>query len=243
MLLGQKVNAYHHGDLCFADLIEKLDTVPGLERLRFTSPHPRHMNERLIGLFGELGCLCESIHLPVQSGSSRTLERMGRRYTAEFYREVVNDLREKCPDIMISTDLIVGYPGETEEDFLKTIELLKDVRFSGVFSFKYSPRPGTVAAELSDDVEDEEKRCRLKLVHEVTTGIENEIRASFIGSTLEVLVEREGRFPNQYTGRARNSQIVNFMMPSGVKLEDVRGDLVEVEIVRSLPHCLEGALT
>ncbi len=243
MLLGQKVNAYKKGGVTFADLISRLDRISALERLRFTSPHPRHMTDALIDLFGHTRSLCESLHMPVQSGSNRTLERMGRRYTAEFYREVVSKLRRRCPEICISTDLIVGYPGETEEDFLETLRLLEDLRFAGAFSFKYSPRPGTPAADLRGDVSEQEKKERLARVHEVITRIDAEIRKSFIGKTLEVLVEREGRFEGQLTGRARNSQIVNFAAPTGVTLKEAKGTLMEVEVIRSMPHSLEGAMS
>ncbi len=240
VLLGQKVNAFREGEMSFAGLLKGLDGIPGLARLRFTSPHPRHMDSDLIDAFGELESLCESLHLPVQSGSDRVLRRMGRRYTSGFYRETVRALRERCSGMAISTDLIVGFPGETEDDFAETVRLLEDVRFAGVFSFKYSPRPGTEAAKLPDDVPDEEKRRRLAAVHEVITRIEQEVRAELVGARLEVLVEGSGRNEGQLTGRARNNQIVNFLSPSGATIKETRGKVVEVEVKRALPHCLEG---
>ncbi|MCP4604903.1 MAG: tRNA (N6-isopentenyl adenosine(37)-C2)-methylthiotransferase MiaB [Proteobacteria bacterium] len=242
MLLGQKVNSYKKDGMSFAGLLEKLDQIPGLERLRFTSPHPRHMDVDLIASFGKLKTLCESVHLPVQSGSSRVLERMGRRYTSEYYRDTVSALRKACPEILISTDLIVGFSGETEDEFNDTLRLLTDVRFSGVFSFKYSPRPGTMAAQLPDDVPEQVKRHRLAEVHEVVARIEQEVRSDLVGKKLKVLVDGTGRNAGQLTGRARNNQIVNFISTSSATINEMLGKLVEVEVVRALPHCLEGSL-
>jgi tRNA-2-methylthio-N6-dimethylallyladenosine synthase len=240
ILLGQKVNAYREEGLSFAGLLRKLDGLPGLHRLRFTSPHPRHMDAGLVELYGELETLCESIHLPAQSGSDRALKTMGRRYTAAQYRKIVEDLRKKCPEIAISTDLIVGFPGETEADFQETLRLIQDVRFAGVFSFKYSPRPGTEAAKAADDVPEHEKKRRLAEAHEVIAHVERAEKARLIGKRLEVLVEGEGRIPSQLSGRARNNQIINFSSSRSVKIDEVRGRFMEVEIVRALPHCLEG---
>ncbi len=243
MLLGQKVNSYSNDDLTFAGLLERLDRIPGLERIRFTSPHPRHMDSDLIEAYGRLGTLCESIHIPVQSGSDSVLSRMGRRYTADSYREIARALREACPQILISTDLIIGFPGETEADFMQTIQLLEDVRFAGVFSFKYSPRPGTKAARrFQDDVPDEEKRRRLAAAHEVIERLEQEARSAQVGKKLEVLVEGAGRNEGQLTGRARNSQIVNFLAANNATLEQMIGQFVNVEVVRALPHSLQGNL-
>ena len=242
MLLGQKVNVYSEGDLSFAGLLRRLDGISGLERIRFTSPHPRHMTDDLIACFGSMRTLCESIHLPVQSGSEKTLRSMGRRYTADFYREVTDKLKSACPEILISTDFIVGYPGETEADFEETIRLIEDVRFAGVFSFKYSARPQTVAAELVDDVTEEEKARRLARLHDVTGNVEREIKQRLVGTNHQVLVEGNGRNPGQLTGRARNNQIINFIPSSGAKLnsEGGVGQLIDVQVVRVLPHSLEG---
>lgn len=242
MLLGQKVNAYREGKLTFAGLLAKLDSIDGLERIRFTSPHPRHMDNDLIEAFGSLPTLCEAIHLPVQSGSDSTLKKMGRRYTADFYRNVAYSLKKSCPGIHISTDLIVGYPGETEDDFNQTVSLLEDVRFSGVFSFKYSPRPGTRAAALDDDVPPAEKQRRLEVIHSVIERIELEIRGELVGQTHTVLVEGPAKKAGQFVGRLRNNQIINFPPRTNATLRGVRGQLLEVEVVRALPHCLEGRL-
>lgn len=240
-LLGQKVNAYRRDGVDFVDLLERLDGMEGLWRLRFTSPHPRHMSPAVTGAFGRLGSLCESIHLPAQSGSDRTLSRMRRRYASAEYRDVIHRLREACPRIAISTDLIVGYPGETEEDFQATLQLIDDVRFSSAFSFKYSTRPGTPAARLEDDIPDQEKSRRLAEVHLRIEALEREWRASMVGETLEVLVEHTARMPGQVGGRARNNQIVNFTPPDA-SLEQLRGKLVQVEITHAHPHSLEGRM-
>ncbi len=239
-LLGQKVNAYQSGEVGFAELLRRLDSVEGLERLRFTSPHPRHMTPDVTSSFGRLRSLCESIHLPVQSGSSRILSRMGRRYNVEDYLLVVSKLREACPAIGISTDLIVGYPGETNEDFAETLALIDRVGFSGAFSFKYSPRPGTRAASLDDDVPQDEKVRRLDAVHERIENLERRWRGSMVGTKLEVLVTNEGRMPGQVSGRARNSQIVNFVPTDGSTIDDLVGRLVEVEVTAAHSHSLEG---
>ncbi len=239
-LLGQKVNAYRSGEAGFADLLRCLDSVEGLERLRFTSPHPRHMTSDVTSSFGKLRSLCESIHLPVQSGSNRILSGMGRRYNVEDYLLVVTRLREACPSIGISTDLIVGYPGETEEDFEETLALIDRVGFCGAFSFKYSPRPGTKAARLDDDVPADEKARRLDAVHERIENLERRWRRSMVGARLEILVASAGRMPGQVSGRARNSQIVNFVPTDGRTIKDLVGHFVEVEVTAAHPHSLEG---
>jgi tRNA-2-methylthio-N6-dimethylallyladenosine synthase len=239
-LLGQKVNAYRHGETGFVELLTRLDATPGLERLRFVSPHPRHMEPALVSLFGRLRTLCESIHLPLQSGSSTVLERMRRRYCAADYVEVIDGLRRSCPPIAITTDIIVGYPGESEAEFEETLQVIERSRFNGAFSFKYSPRPGTPAASLIDDVHPEEKMRRLELVHDRLARLEAEWRSSLLGNVLEVLVAHEGRMPGQIGGRARNGQIVNFAAPGGRGLLDLRGALAKVEVTAIHPHSLEG---
>jgi tRNA-2-methylthio-N6-dimethylallyladenosine synthase len=239
-LLGQKVNAYRHGTTRFVGLLERLDATPGLERLRFVSPHPRHMEPDLVAAFGRLRTLCESIHLPLQSGATSVLARMRRRYTAAEYVEVVDGLRRACPEIAITTDVIVGYPGETAAEFDETLAVIDRARFNGAFSFKYSPRPGTPAAALADDVPREEKERRLDAVHERIARLEGAWRASLLGQVLEVLVAHAGRMPGQIGGRARNGQIVNFAAPAGAPLDRLRGSLVDVRVTSVHPHSLEG---
>lgn len=242
-LLGQKVNGYKKGNTSFTDLLVLLDEIPGLERLRFTSPHPKHMTPALIEAFHSLGSVCESIHLPAQSGSDSVLQAMRRHYTSGYYRETASALRKACPEILISTDLIVGFPGETEADFQETLRLYEDVRFAGAFSFKYSPRPGTYAAEhMEDDVTEREKSRRLNVLHALIDRIELETRRSLVGEDLEILVEGPARKPDQLTGRARNNQIVNFSPPKGAIVDKWRGELVTLTITDAFPHCLQGSL-
>ncbi|MFO8072291.1 MAG: tRNA (N6-isopentenyl adenosine(37)-C2)-methylthiotransferase MiaB [Polyangia bacterium] len=240
VLLGQRVNAYRFGKVGFGDLLRRVDAVEGLWRCRFTSPHPGDMTSDVIEAQRELHTACEAIHLPVQAGSDRILGRMNRRYTRDRYLEIVDRLRRASPGIAFSTDLIVGFPGETDEDFADTIDLLERVRFAGAFSFKYSPRPGTPAAELPDDVEPREKTRRLHAAHEVIDRIAAQRREGLTGEVFEVLVEGAGRMCNQASGRARNNEIVNFSLPKDVNLEEARGSLWRVRVVRAHPHSLEG---
>lgn len=243
MLLGQTVNGYKKDGVTFAKLLSMLDDIPRLKRLRFTSPHPRHMTEELVESYGSLRTLCESIHLPVQAGSDRVLKAMRRGYTAEFVKDTARKLKARCPGFHITTDLIVGFPGETREDFEETLRLYEDVRFAGAFSFKYSPRPGTLAANsMADDVPPDEKSKRLDALHTVIDRIEAETKAALVGQSLEIMVEGPAKQAGQMTGRARNNQIVNTMLPDDAILEKRLGRLITVEITRALPHCLEGAL-
>lgn len=239
-LLGQKVNAYQVGDVTFASLLARIDQIDGLERLRFTSPHPRHMTPDVTSAFGQLRTLCESIHLPVQAGSNVTLKRMGRRYTREEYLDVVSRLRKASPKISISTDLIVGFPGETEADFKETLSLIREVGFTAAFSFKFSPRPFTQAQKMDDDVSEAEKSSRLARIHELVNAQESAFRAGLRNTVMEVLVEGKGRMPKQLSGRTRNYQIVNFVSPETI--EQAAGKLVNVKITQVNPNSLEGEL-
>ena len=237
-LLGQKVNAWQEGDQTFSNLLRRIDALAGLERLRFTSPHPRHMTPDVTNCFGQLRTLCESIHLPVQAGSNNTLKRMGRRYTREDYLDVVQRLKQSCPEISISTDLIIGYPGETDADFQETLSLIGEVGFTSAFSFKFSPRPFTPAEKLPDDVTEAVKSSRLFQVHDLVNRQEIDFRNSLRNSILEILVEGTGRMQNQLTGRARNYQIVNFVSEKPFK--DMVGKLVTVKVTEVHPNSLEG---
>ncbi|MCU0661762.1 MAG: tRNA (N6-isopentenyl adenosine(37)-C2)-methylthiotransferase MiaB [Myxococcota bacterium] len=238
-LLGQTVNSYRDGELTFGRLLREMDQLTLLQRLRFTSPHPRFMTQEVIDCFGALRTLCESLHLPVQSGSDAVLARMKRRYTAEHYRQVAQGLRRGCEDISLTTDIIVGYPGETDADFHETLRLIEEVGFAGAFSFKYSTRPGTPAAALEDDVPEQVKAERLAKVHEVIERLSASARALEIGRTVEVLVEGKGRNAGQVTGRTRKNQIVNFV-PKQRTVEELIGQLVWAKVRQALPHSLEG---
>jgi tRNA-2-methylthio-N6-dimethylallyladenosine synthase len=169
---------------------------------------------------------------------------MKRRYSSDYIRSIADKLRGFNPDFLISTDLIVGFPGETEADFTETLRLYQEVRFSGAFSFKYSPRPGTFSAEhMPDTVDEDVKADRLSRLHEVINRIERETKAVLVGNRLEVLVEGPAKLEGQLTGRARNNQIVNFPFPKGAIIGEWRGKLIETDIKRSLPHCLEGRVS
>jgi tRNA-2-methylthio-N6-dimethylallyladenosine synthase len=209
MLLGQTVNAYRDGDVDFAGLLARVDRVPGLRRLRFTTSHPSHVDRRLIEALRDLPRLCPYVHLPFQSGSDRVLASMRRGYTRAGYLETVAALREAVPDLALSTDVIVGYPGETEAEFEQTLAVLEGVAFDGLFAFTYSPRPGTVAMRLEDDVPEDEKRRRLRVVNEHQQRWQHRRQQARIGSRETVLVDAvpgSGRL----SGRTRHFRLVHF---------------------------------
>lgn len=242
MLLGQNVNSYgkdvrRFGD--FPQLIRNISEGSTLERLRYISPHPKDLSTELIEEHRNNKLLCEHIHLPVQSGSTSVLERMNRKYTREDYLKKIAELRSKVPNIAISTDIIVGFAGETDDEFADTISLIEDVRFDGMFVFKYSERKGTAAAvKLKDDVPEKIKAERLTQVLELNETIVLQKHEKYVGTRQQVLVEgfskkREG----QITGRTRTSKIVNF---TGDK--DLIGKLVDVEITWSGANSLRGGI-
>ncbi len=240
-LLGQNVNAYRAPERkgCrFEDLLKGLDGLPGLERLRFTTSHPKDLTDPIIGCFGRLGSLCEHIHLPVQSGSDRILEAMKRGYSRSEYLEKVRALRERSPGIAITSDMIVGFPGEDEKDFGQTLDLLRAVRFDGLFSFKFSPRPGTRAARMEETVSEEEKRSRLRQVQALQQAITLEKNRALEGRIEEVLVEGRSRDGRGWMGRTRTNRIVNFTV-SGPG-EGLPGRLLPVRIVQGCQNSLRG---
>jgi tRNA-2-methylthio-N6-dimethylallyladenosine synthase len=238
VLLGQNVNSYNRGvdDCTFAELLERINAVKGLERIRFVTSHPKDLSPDLIACFGRLEKLCEHIHLPFQSGSTRILALMNRGYTAQEYLEKVRSLRRQCPTVAITADCIVGFPGETEEDFRETVALVEEVRFDGLFSFCYSPRPETRASTLPDAVPKEvalQRLARLQAMHKTITREKN---CELEGSTVEVLVEGPSKSSDQeFTGRTRTNRIVNFMGS-----QDLVGSLVELEIVKGYANSLRG---
>ena len=235
-LLGQTVNAWTWEGEGFADLLGRLDRVDGLERIRYTSPHPVYVSDALVGAHATLDGLCEHVHLPVQSGSDRVLGRMGRRHGRDSYIASTDALLEN-PGFALSTDLIVGFPGETEEDFEQTLELVERVRFDTFFSFKYSPRPGTPATRWPDDVPAEVKQERLERLHRLGRELTRERFGSDLGRRVQVLVEGPSRSgEGQLTGRTRTNRIVNFTA-SG---PDPTGRIVDVEVTQVMPHCLLG---
>lgn len=239
-LLGQNVNAYCAPDrpgFRFPDLLEALNALPGLRRLRFTTSHPKDLTRDLIRCFGSLACLCEHIHLPLQSGSDSVLEAMHRGYTRSEYLEKITALRNRVPDMAITSDLIVGFPGEREEDFEETLEIIRRVRFEGLYSFRFSPRPSTRAACLEDTVPEAEKRRRLHVLQALQRRISLEKNRAMEGETLEVLVEGRSKDGSHWTGRTRENKIVNFQGPEGLV-----GRLVPVRILKGCQNSLGGAL-
>jgi len=238
ILLGQNVNSYNRGasDLSFPGLLRSLNGVRGLERIRFVTSHPKDLSQELINCFGTLSKLCEQIHLPFQSGSDRILGLMNRGYTKEEYLRKVGMLKERCPDIAITTDCIVGFPGETDEDFRETMDLVERVAFDGVFSFCYSPRKNTRASELADRVERQTARARLQELQATQKAITLRTFRGMEGSRTEVLVEGASKnSKDDVTGRTRTNRIVNFK-----GTPDLRGKLVEVEIVKGCANSLRG---
>ncbi|MBN1140873.1 MAG: MiaB/RimO family radical SAM methylthiotransferase, partial [Deltaproteobacteria bacterium] len=213
-LIGQNVNSYGRngpGEISFADLLRAVHDVPGLERIRFVTSHPKDISDRLIDCFATLPKLCRHIHLPLQSGSDRVLKEMGRGYTAGAYLDKVRRLRAACPEIRFTSDLIVGFPGETEEDFDATLEMTAQVRYADIYTFLYSPRPGTQALRRSDPVPDEVKQRRFERLLELQEGIGAAIWEQDVGRTLPVLVEGESRQGRgQLFGRTTWGRIVNF---------------------------------
>ncbi|MFA4903392.1 MAG: tRNA (N6-isopentenyl adenosine(37)-C2)-methylthiotransferase MiaB [Desulfobaccales bacterium] len=238
-LLGQNVNSYGRGlpePVTFPQLLRHLDRLSGLDRLRFATSHPRDLSPELIGAFGELRALCEHLHLPVQSGSDRILKKMNRGYTGTEYLTKITALRQACPTIALTTDLIVGFPGETETDFDQTLELMREAMFDQSFSFKYSPRPQTRAASFPDQVPEDIKTERLIQLQALQAELTGKSHARLVGQELEVLVEgKSKRSPEELCGRLRTNQVVNFIGP-----QKLLGCLTRVTIIEAHPHSLKG---
>jgi tRNA-2-methylthio-N6-dimethylallyladenosine synthase len=235
-LLGQNVNAYRSGSFDFTRLLSSVAQVPGLRRLRFTTSHPLHFKNSIPGLMAMQPVLCPHVHLPIQSGSNQVLKNMRRGYTREEYFSRIERARLKVPGIAFSSDIIVGFPGETEEDFQKTLDVLEKIRFDFVYAFLYSPRRGTPAIELQDAVSREEKTERLYRVQELQAGISREINSGYVGSTQTVLVEGPSvKNPAVLCGRTPTSKLVNFQGPV-----EWTGKLIDVEIVGSGATSLKG---
>ncbi|MFB6351075.1 MAG: MiaB/RimO family radical SAM methylthiotransferase, partial [Bradymonadaceae bacterium] len=241
-LLGQTVNSYTYEDTDFADLLEQISEVDGLERIRFTSPYPVDFTPKLIDTIARHDEVCNYVHLPVQSASPRILERMRRGYTIEGYRDLIERLRTKIPDIAISTDIIVGFPGETEEDFQKTRELMEEVRYDFAYMFKYSEREKTYAErEMEDDVPEDVKQERLSSIIEMQEGISREICETRVGTVQEVMVEGESkRDETELSGRTDDFK--NTVFPKSDTRELEPGDFVDVRINDCTSHTLLGSL-
>jgi tRNA-2-methylthio-N6-dimethylallyladenosine synthase len=241
-LLGQTVNAYGRDldpptDL--AALLERVNDIDGIERIRFTTSNPYNLTPRLIRAIRDVPKVCEYLHLPLQSGSDRVLDRMNRGYTRARYLELIAELQETVPDLALSTDLIVGFPGETEDDFARTAETVEQVGYDNVFAFRYSRRPGTPAAEMEDQVPEEVKADRNRRILEVATRVGAARSQRLEGRTLPVLVDGVSRKnAGEAAGRTRCNRVVNFD-PRG---RDLLGRVVPVRVVRALPHSLRGEL-
>ena len=236
-LLGQNVNSYGRDvGSSFAELLRAVDAVSGIERIRFTSPHPKDFRRDVIAAMAECVAVCEHAHLPLQSGSSRILKAMRRTYSRERYLRLVEELRGGIPDLALTTDVIVGFPGETEKDFRETLEVVEEVGFDGAFTFVYSPRAGTEAAEMEDQVPDDVKRARIERLVGVVQRAAAERNAGRVGMVEEVLVEGPSRTdPELLRGRTRRNTTVNF---SG---EADPGELVPVAIASATSTTLRGA--
>jgi tRNA-2-methylthio-N6-dimethylallyladenosine synthase len=239
-LLGQNVCSYGRdlprgAKTSFAELLSMVDAVDGLERIRYTSPHPKDIREDVISAHAELPSVCEHIHLPLQSGSSRVLKAMRRTYNRERYLDRVAMIRELVPDCAITTDIIVGFPGETDAEFEETMEVVEHVRYDSAFTFIFSPRRGTLAAELEDDLSYEVKRDRMERLVAAVQRHATERAQRFVGRTMEVLVEGPSRTdPAKLRGRIRHNKTVNF---AGMAAP---GDLTEVEIASATSTTLAG---
>ena len=239
-LLGQNVNSYgrdlpREQRITFAELLTRIDAVDGIDRIRYTSPHPKDMREDVIRAHADLASLCQHIHLPLQSGSSAVLKRMRRTYNRERYLDRVALIREHVPDCAITTDIIVGFPGETEEDFRQTLQVAEHVGYDGAFTFAYSPRRETEAATLPDQVPHEVKVQRLERLVEVIQRRAQERAQRFLGRSLEVLVEGSSRTdPSRLRGRTTHNKVVNF---DGLAAP---GDVVQVHITGATSQTLSG---
>lgn len=237
MLLGQTVNAYRHGRDDFAALLARVDAVVGLRRLRFTTSHPEHVDERMAGALRDLPRVCPYLHLPFQSGSDRVLASMRRGYTRQQYLDTVALLRDRVPGLSLSSDVIVGYPGETESEFEETLAVVEAVGFDVLFSFTYSPRPGTAALRLPDDVPEEEKRRRLHVLNARQQERQRGRHETLVGRLEEVLVETvDGG--GRVSGRTPHFRIVHFDGP-----DELVGSLAQVEITGAGPNALQGRLS
>jgi len=241
-LLGQNVNAYRgrtaEGDIAdLAMLLEYVAEIPGIERMRYTTSHPREFTPRLIEAYANIPALVNHVHLPVQSGSDRVLAAMKRGYTVLEYKSIVRRLRERRPEISISSDFIVGFPGETAAEFEATMRLIDDIKFDASFSFVYSTRPGTPAADLPDDTPAAEKLARLQRLQRLNDSHAQTVSHAMVGTAQRVLVEgRARKNADELSGRTDNNRVVNFAGSA-----DLVGHFADVTITEALPHSLRGA--
>src|SRR5256712_634922 len=238
-LLGKAVNSYRGpspGRLSFAELLVAVSEVPGMRRVRFTTSHPRDFHRDIVEAIDSIPALCDHVHLPVQSGSTRILRVMQRTYTREEYLEKLSMIRAARRPISVTSDIIVGFPGETDQDFADTLSLLDLAQYDGVFSFKYSPRPNTPAISMADPIPEEEKGRRLAVLQERQRRIQTARNEALVGQTFEVLVDGQSRKENQWAGRTSSNRVLNFSSPH----ENLLGHYVQVKVARAGPNSLVG---
>ena len=238
MLLGQNVNSFRDADgNNFAALIRALDEVEGLERIRFMTSHPKDLSDELIACFGDCKKLCHNIHLPVQSGSDEVLRRMNRHYNRERYMEIVKKLRATCPDLSISTDIIVGFPGETEEDFLDTLSLVREVEYDSAFTFIYSPRVGTPAAKYDNQIPENVKHERFDRLVEEVNRCSAKKNSEYLGRIVDVMVDGPSKNDaGAWSGRTDTFKLVNFTSEEPL----TEGQMVSVRITETKTFSLDG---
>ena len=237
-LLGQNVNSYgkDHKQATFAQLLRQVDAVPGIRRVRFMTSHPKDLSDEVIGAIREGKHICEHIHLPVQYGTDKLLKAMNRVYTVEAYKELVARIRQALPEVSLTTDLIVGFPGETDEDFREMLDFLREIRYDAAYTFKYSPRSGTPAATLPEQVPEELKKERLQQLMDVQNEISLAINQELLGRVMEVMVEGPSKNDGQvWMGRTRTDKIVLF--PHG---QEQPGDFMQVKITQPQTWVLKG---
>jgi tRNA-2-methylthio-N6-dimethylallyladenosine synthase len=241
-LLGQNVSSYRDpdGNKCFAELLAAIGEIPGIQRVRFTTSHPRDFGRDIVDALDAVPTLCNHVHLPVQSGSTRVLDAMQRLYTREEYLERISWLHSAKREISLTTDIIVGFPGETEREFEETLSLLEMVGYDSAFTFKYSPRPNTPALKLEDAIPDEEKIRRLAVVNEKQRQISVHRNKRHLGQVLEVMVEGKNPPRGQWIGRTSQIKVMNFTVPQGVEL--ATGSYVSVRVTNSFPNSLAGEI-
>ncbi len=247
-LLGQNVNSYGlKENMCsFPELLRMVSDIDGLERIRFATSHPKDMSDELIRAYAEIDKLCSHVHLPVQSGSDRILKEMNRKYTRDIYLQRIKRLREVRPDIAVTSDMIVGFPGETEDDFSATLDLVETIEFDGLFAFMYSDRPNAPAVDFPSKVDDLVKRKRLETLLNLEKKLSFKKNQNYAGKLVEVLVEGKSRRPGkdgnrQWTGRTSTNKVVNFICePSDKAPGDMRGTIVGVYIEETFEHSLWG---
>jgi tRNA-2-methylthio-N6-dimethylallyladenosine synthase len=241
-LLGQNVNSYADPShkQSFAELLAAVGEIPGLRRVRFTTSHPRDFTKDIVDAIDAVPTLCDHVHLPVQSGSSRVLDAMFREYTREEYLERIAWMKAAKREISLTTDIIVGFPGETEEEFRETLTLLTEVGYDGVFSFKYSPRPNTPALQYSDSIPDSEKSRRLQILQEHQREIQRQSYRRHLGQQVEVMVEGKNDARGQVIGRTSQNKTLNFVTNDNP--EPATGDYVRVRVTQSFPNSLLGEL-